>query len=535
MAYTFVMAKILKFKKSMKHYLDLMEKRKQANDLWGALEAVKLARANAKNVQEKNKANLLLAGCFFEMKQFDQSLFYFFCALKSPPLRSACFFGIGKILAEQNQLSLALDYFEKTLDFDVFGVFCEGVLAWTQHIKQKMESLDFENQNLQNKAQELVFKKNFFEAKKILYGLKSDCKTLVLLALCGLLEGDLFSAKKFAKKALEKNENSVEARLVLFECYKKTNLPASKKIFCELENFETNLPQDLEKLGLFFARQKKFLQAQKFFVRLAKQNEFDPKAHLFCALVHKNLGDIQNAILSLQNARWLDFENPIYDMFLELIKTENFAFEISKRLPKEVENQKLANLMQVFFGGEFCQNLEKSHTLVLDTEWCFSLFDFHVTKVASQALCGCSGKKAKALLQKLLLLKMPLKQKFLICQNALLSKNFFEFNMVANGRYSSFCLAKNEFQNLGVLKKGTAKAISFSECFFGHLCLLPKILKKAKHSTKNQFLVGQKSSVVACFLLFQWPEVFLSACKFFEVKKDFVEKLKNSQKLLEEK
>lgn len=525
------MAKILKFKHNLKYYLTLLEKRKQANDLWGVLETAKAAMAHAKTKNGRMELNLILAETFFAMKQYEQSLFYFFKTLKCPSLKAAAFFGIGKNLAEQKDFSLALDYFEKTLDFDVFNLFSSAVLAWTQHIKKQMDNPKFETQSLQKQAELLILQNKLNEAKTILFGLLQDERTCVLLSVCSLKEKDIFSAKKFAKKALEQNPSSVEANLVLFSAYEN---PISKQKICEkLKQLQTQKPKDLEKIGVFFAKQKDFSFAKTCFEKWQKIDEFNPKSHLFCALVCQNLKDSQNAIFHLQNARWLDFENPIYEFFLELFKSNRQDFEMLKKLPKDIEKQKLENLMEVFFSGNFVEHLKKSHTLLLDTEWCFSLQNFDVSNVASRAICGVKNADTKTLMQKLLIQKMPAKQKFAICKNALLSENFCNIFLVSNNHVSSFCLTQKELQSLGKLKKAAAKAISFCECFFPEMGLLKQIMQRAKQNKNNQFLVPQNSSTAACFLLFPWPKVFFVACQFFKTDEKFLKDMLLSQKQVE--
>ena len=116
------------------------------------------------------------------------------------------------------------------------------------------------------------------------------------------------------------------------------------------------------------------------------------------------------------------------------------------------------------------------------------------------------------------------KQKFVILKEALKSELFENFNFVCKFVYSSFCIKKAELQGFSNnYLDGVCSAISYAECFYAKLMLLPSIIKKASRSKMNVFLKNMSSKVIACFLLKENPEVFYNACNFFCVEKEVVD------------
>lgn len=522
--------KILKFKKSLKHYLKLIEQRKQENDTWGVLEATKNALENAKTKTDKNGLLMLLASCYFEMEEYNLSNTFFFQTATIPHLKAGSFFGIGRNLVLQKRFNLALDYFELSLSFDTFSIFAEPILEWTKEIKRNMDDISFEHKNLQEKAKRLIIQKDFKEAEKILESLQSDTTTLTLLAVLRLFQKDFGSAERLSKQVLLNEQENPLANIVLIDVFNhfgKTQ--AFNHLLQKMENFSPEKFEDNEKLGLVFSKQKNFSVALKFFKKCLEKKEFCPRIYLFCALCLQNLKNNTDALYYLSHARWIDFENPIYVFFFELLhENQNFSFDISKKLPKEIEKQKIENILEIFYSGKMEETLTKSHTLLLDVEWIFSLEDEKLWSLSSEALSNSGSKKSKNLLRKILLSPAPSqKEKYVITKNMLLSKNFFQFHIVSNMHFSSFSLKKNELQKFNPkFLRAVSKAVSFSECFFPQERLLEKIFLAARKIQNDKLLQSFSSNILSCLLLFPYPKVFENACEFFCVDKKQVENIK---------
>ena len=97
------MQKIVKFRKSLKYYLNLIYQRQTAGDLWGVLEAIKNAKSVCKNKRGQQKLNLMLAQTYYEMGQYDQSSNQFFKILPYTIFRASAFFGVGRNLVCQKR------------------------------------------------------------------------------------------------------------------------------------------------------------------------------------------------------------------------------------------------------------------------------------------------------------------------------------------------------------------------------------------------------------------------------------------------
>lgn len=526
------MTKVLKFKRTLNYYYNLIKQRQNSCDLWGVIDAIKNAKSLAKQKKDKNNLNFLLAQTYFEMGQYNLSLDYFFEVVEQKTLRCGAFFGIGRNLIYKNQYDLALDYFDACLKWDYFGVFSEPILEWTSYLKEKLDDVDCEHKRLVLSAKHFMMQKEFEKAKQILETLKSDAETLSLNSWCCFELEDFFGAKNLAKQALLEDENCVLAYFVLLKlCRKEKKQSLEKTYLNSLLNLEINNPISLRQAGLFLSSKKQSLRALAYFQKLCQVEEFNPKNHLFCGLCFYQLNQISEALLCVSKAIWLDEENPIYVFFYNAIKTGDLDKNenISAKLPKSMERQKVENLLNIFFGGKFSKVLDKSYGLLDDILWSFSLDDLNLTKTVSEGLVCSQNEKAICLFKKVLLKTFPTpKQKFLMIKEAIYCQTFSQICFVNNFFYSSFKLQKNELKCFSKnLKEGFANAVSFCECFYPRKMLIEKITKIARKNKNNFLLKNLSPKMIGCYFLKDQGEVFLDACLFFGVEKNYVENLKN--------
>jgi len=525
------MAKVLNFKNKLRYFLNLIDKRQQDADLWGVLDATRNAISYAKTKIEREGLDLLMGQVYFDMGQYSLSCEYFFRAVHIAHLRSACFFGIARNLICVNKYDLALDYLEATLKWDFCNTFTGAVLEWTKVIKDNMDNPDFENKNLLKIAKKFIVKKEWKKAKEILQTLKSEEDTQSLLALCNFFEEDYPTSERIAKEVLENNSNNVMATCVMVEiCQHKQNEQTLNKYLQRLYLNESENPSEILKVAMLFAGRKDFIKAHIFFERLLKVDEFNPKNHLLCALCCHNIGKYDDAIFHISQARWLDSDNPLYLFFFQLLKTHDLPDEVTirNRLPKEIEQQKIDSLLEIFYSGKFSQEISKSYFLLQDVEWSFSLYNPQLTQEASSALCNCTHKHSVELIKKLLLSPRPSShQKFVMAKNALLSNNFFIIDFVCNLRYSSFQISKNELTNIKNvnIRNGICGAISYVECFFPEDMKISELSKEGYNQKNNPLLINMSPDAITCFLLYKYPHIFVSACHFFDIQKEKIEQL----------
>mgnify|MGYP002520989650 CR=1 FL=1 len=525
------MAKVVNFKNKLSYFLKLIDKRSEQGDLWGVLDATRNAVSHSKTRVEKEGLDLLMGQVYFDMGQHALAIEFFFRAVRVPHLRASAFFGVARSLCCIKKFNLALDYLEATIKWDMTGTFCGAVLEWTHFIKESLKDPKAEVESLMLSAKHFLSQRDFKCAREILSSLKSDNEVLGLLALLNLFEEDYFQCEQYAKKVLFENEFDPLANCVLVEVYqKKNNEKLCKKQLEKLEEIETEIPDDLLKIALTLSRFQKFDKAEKFFEKLCLKDEFNAKNHFFCGLCKFNIGKIEDALVCESKARWLDGENPLYLFFFELIKTGDILpfVEIKARLPKQVQKEKIENLLEIFFSGNFSKEVQKSFYLLEDVKWSFSLKDLCITDHASNALFCSGNKEALKLAQNLMLSpKLSARQKFLMTKNALLSNKVFQIDFVCNFHFSSFKISKNElsvFSNPNI-KNGVCEAISYAECFFPKEMILEKIVKKSLKINKISTFLDIKSAKVACLLLWEYPSIFVSACLFFDVNPKEIEDL----------
>ncbi len=513
------MQKILRFKKSFKYYYNLIEKRRQKNDLWGVLDAIKNAQVLSKNKSQKQKLKLLKAQTYYEMGQFDQSLNLFFSIAQNKVFRASAFFGIGRNLACKRNYNLALSYFEAVLKWDVLNVFHDGVLEWTQYIKDELDAKDSQNEVLIVSAKKFMAEKKFKEAKKILGGMKTELKTLELIALCELCLGDNSVAKQKAKEALSEKENSAIALMVLIKATK--NCGGNSDFYKQqLLSLQIDCPVELKKVGLFLSQEQDFLSALIYFEKLCEREEYSATNHLFLGLCYFNLKQTEKSLFEINKAIWLEEDNPIYEFFYEAIKTNEFdVCQIKKKLPPRLEKEKIEGLLEVFFSGSFSKEFKKSHNLKKDIVWSFGINNESLTTTVTESLVASKNKDAICLLKDLMLSTSPTqKQKFLILKEAIKNELFLDYNLVCKNVYSSFRLKKHELSFLSKnLLEGAAIAISYAECYFPQKMLLEKIVKNAFKQSKNSLTKNLSSKFLACFLLKDFDDVLFCACSFFGV------------------
>jgi tetratricopeptide (TPR) repeat protein len=438
-----------------------------------------------------------------------------------------------------NKFNLALDYFEASLRWDILQNFSKPILEWTLYIKNEMNNVENEQKNLIYLAKRLMTEKEYKKADNILKTLKSDVIVQSLRAFCLFCLEDFSSSKQLAKEVLNQDENCVLAIFVLIKIFEREN----KKRYClsyetKLELLNISDPTNLRRVALLFASKKEFNKAIVYFEKLCKVQEYNAKNHLMCGLCYYNLTKKNEALFCVSKAMWLNPENKVFEFFYDLIKTENLGqyCKIETKLPKEIEEQKIKVLLEIFFGGNFSKELDKSFVLLSEIEWSFSINNLYVCEQSSKALCNSKNKEGTKLFEKILLSTFPsTKQKFLMLKACLLSNNFLEVFFVSNYCYSSFKLKKNELQNIKPqnIKEGLCEAICFCECFYPKKMMLSILLKQKNKLQKIDILKNMSSKIVACFVLRDFDELFVNACNFFCVEKNFVKELFSASKNLE--
>ena len=520
------MQKIVKFRKSVKHYFNLIYARQSTGDLWGVLDAIKNAKQVCKNRKEKQKLNVMMAQNYYEMEQYELSSNHFFRLAPNELFRASAFFGIGRNLVCQKRFDLALDYFQAAIKWDVLNVFKEAILEWTNFVKCETEKQDDEDVYLAT-IKRLLKNGNGTMARKLLSEMKTTHETLALMAFCDFLDEDFSSAEQKAKESLLEKGGQSLAHIVLAKIYEKHKIEKKQKIVQKLLEIDFSEKEDLKRVAMFLSSEKDFFHAAFYFEKLCKIEQFNPINHLFCGLCYYNLKKEQDALASVGKSMWLDEENPVYSFFYDAIKTCELGekCKISKKLPKEIESAKVENLIEVFFGGSLSKEIDKSYNLLNDILWSYELNDLELTEKATMSLISSKNKKAICLVKKLMLQTSPTpKQKFVILKEALKSGVFENYNFVCKHVYSSFNIKRNELKSFPAnFCDGVCSAISYAECFYPKLMLLPKILKKASYGNTSIFLQNMSSKVVACFLLKENVEVFFNACQFFDVDKKLVE------------
>lgn len=133
---------IIKFKHNLSYYLKLFDTRKSCNDLLGALDAGRNALRFAHTRIDKNSINLLLGQVYYDMGLYTLSCEYYFRGIEVATCRAGAYFGIARSLVGLEKYLLALDYFEKAIEWDIGDFFAQSILEWTDYIKKQTNIQD---------------------------------------------------------------------------------------------------------------------------------------------------------------------------------------------------------------------------------------------------------------------------------------------------------------------------------------------------------------------------------------------------------
>ena len=530
------MQKIVNFKQNLDYYIKLIDTRTSSGDYLGALDAGRRAYENAKTRIDRESINILIGQIYYEMGLYALSCEHFFRAVRIPETRAGAFFGIGRNLVKMNNPKLALEYFEATLDIGGTQDFSGAVLEWTYEIKQQLQTPMAENNTLAI-ARNLVKMHKADQAVMLLSPLaNNNIDAKIMLADVLVLAEQYARAREILFDILRDNPANVQALLVL------CSLCLAEKDLCSLEiNLQkiAGIPLKFNQLvlvGNMYAAISKFDKAITFYQKAQQQDEYNTKILLFLAIAYYNLGDTQEALYYIGQARWVDIENPVlniyYDIFSRNLVEPPLA--IVTQIPHKIAESKLQAIFSAINSDNFCDSFNRSLLMADDIEWCFMQKNPDLTNRLAKALSRCKKKKAVKLYQKLLIsVRLNKEQKFSLTKYAMLNENVREIDLTSNYRYRSFkTKLPSAFRQNAMFREGYENAFCFAE-INGMDVNLDKITEKlTKNQVFSQILPDFDENVLACLYFCENAQVLNQACIYFGVDSNRVIRAINEYRLL---
>ena len=514
---------IIKFKQNLSYYLKLFDTRKQNNDLLGALDAAKNAYKYSGHRIQKESVNLLLGQVYYEMGQYALSCECYFKALSVPQTRTGAYFGVGRNLVNMNKFLLALDYFDKVLEWDTNNLFTESVLLWVDFIKKQISFSEKQNNEDNNliRIKQFIKQKQYSVAQNLLKNAinlnPQDANLMLLEAECFMCVGDIDSARQNAKNVLKIYPYNIDARLLLCKiCKLDDDQTSLKTLLCGFCNKNLNKGQMLE-LAQLYAVVGQYLDAVDTLKTLLKEVQYSPKIFLYLGICYHNMHDTENALYYLAQARWIDYKNPILTEFYKLFNTSNVVLQLTDKLPQDILNNKLNKLNSSMQSNKFIYNWLHSSLLVDETDWLLTTKYYAVSSGFAYLLSANKNKKAlKYYAEALLSVRYDIHQKFILTKNALINNNLKIINVNTNFIYRSFYNKLPSYcYNMPLIKKSLASALAYTECFANYINILP--MAKDIYLNIIDKNINISEDVLTCLMFYNYAQELKNVCIYFNV------------------
>lgn len=525
---------IVKFKHTLSYYLKLFDTRKQNDDMFGALDAARCALRYAKTKIERDSINMLLGQAFFDMQLYTLSCEHYFRAIRCIGSRAGAYFGVGRNLVFLNKLDLSLEYFDKVLEWDFDGLFCEPVLEWVGVVKQKIK----QNEKIDQSKKcvtliEEMFRYNEFENAKVLVDdllkkFPNDNQYLVLYAKCLRFLNDVDKSRQILKTVLKEEPQNTFAKLELmsicvFDEDKTSFLSLAKTII--LADLNNNQILFLSKLYAGFGLYDDALSCLKI---LEKTKPYSPKVYLFLGICFHNMGKKEDALYNLAKARWIDYENSTLQEFYKIFNNSKTTLPLSEFLSNEAQNAKLQKLKTELQNENFLNFWLKNPVMEDETNWLLTTNNFDEGELLSFRLGVCKPKKIKNYCNNVLLSIRPnLKQKFFLTREILRNSQQHVFDLTSNFVYRSFSFKlKKRLGCIALFKNSITNAWAYIQCYAHN--------HKIKHNAEKLFEIILKNNLqskidektLTCLMFLDDYTELLKVCRYFQVDLGAIENAK---------
>lgn len=382
------MAKILQFKRSLDYYLKLLDTRLNERDFLGALDAGRNALSSSKTRIDRESINLILSEIYFEMGQYVLSCEYAFYAIKIPETRASAMFCVGKSLVMLKKYNQALDYFAAVLEWNVEENLVGAVLEWSKEIKTRLMA-GKKNDRIDDLIKSLMYKRHFEEALELVRPLLDSGGIKYRIIYCDILVqmGEYSEAREILFNILLFDSENVEALLVLSALCLAEKDYSSLGINTEkLKNLSLNAAQ-LVILGNILAKSENYSAAIEAYQKILAIDEYNIKILLYVSLCWYNLGNQKEALYYLGRARWVDLDNPVLNIFYQIIDTKSQKnLDICAAVPYEVGQAKVDDVYEALNLSNFAEIFCTSPTLSNDIEWCLMLKNTLLGQLIAQNL-----------------------------------------------------------------------------------------------------------------------------------------------------
>ena len=520
----------------LSYYLKLFDERKANDDLFGALDAGRNALRYAKTRIDKDSINLLLGQVYYEMGLFTLSCEYYFRAVQVPSSRAGAYFGIGRNMVCLKRYVLSLDYFDKVLEWDCGNFFTQSVLEWTNYIKQQLNNNEHQEvcEKLKNDIKKHIKQHDYVNAMQLIKtDLTNDATMMLFEAECYIGVCDFNNARKIIKLVLSQEPNNNEAMLLLSIVCSYDGDETSLNILLERINKDNLSTAQLLTLAELYASLQKYNNAIEALNKILKDMPYSPKVFLFLGICYHNLGDQQNALYFLAQARWIDYENPNLPVFLQIFSNDNIILPLTDKIPLKNYQQKLKVIHNALMQNNFIGQWIHSPIMIDHTDWLLTTNEYDLTQQVARHFCLSKNKRIKKYFEKALLSVRPnLHQKFILTREAMRNSNLRIINLNANLAYRSFYNTLPRFcYSNELFKKSVTNAKAYTECYANFVNIMPMAILLYKQISNQQMHNILDENLLTC-LMFSNTQVLLQVCKYFDVDISKVLDTKNILKII---
>ncbi len=520
------MSKVLQFKNGLDDYLNLYDLRMQERDFLGALDAGRNALLCARTRIDREAINLLLSEAYYEMGLNVLSCEHAFRAVSNIETRANAYFCIGKNLVSLKEYKLAVKYFDEVLSFNCDGELVGAVYEWCEFIRENLTQRNKFDPILLTRA--LVRQKRYDTALAQLepYLQKNDIKTLVAYCDILVLAGEHNRARELLQQILSFDMYNTGAIIVLANiCMLDGDYTSLEMNLCKLNELHLSV-DELEVVGGIYARSGNYASAIKNYQKMLEKDEFNAKIMLFIAICYYNLGDNKEALYYIGRARWIDIENPTFNIFYEIFSLKQEKnLQVSTTVPLKTGQEKLNFVLEAIDLQNFDGIFETSLTLANDIEWTMTLKNAEFTQKIVQKLAFSRKKSIISLYNKeMLSTRVGEKQKFYLAKYALVNAKSGAIDFTNNMRYHSFRLKipKHIASNLN-LCRGFCGAVVYAEIYNLDVNL-DTINQKFKLKSLENIDFPFSENLISCLYFYENTQILEQACIYFDTQKDEVER-----------
>lgn len=415
--------KIIKFEQPAEFFYNTAQKMMDGGAYINALSSIRRAvELNPQNYE----FSLCLAEVLTELNKYEESNRVLFEILeKQIEVDADCFFCLGCNFMGMNDVEKAKESFEKYLQVDPDGEYCEEVEDFLFYFETESEAIhelfSDENDDAYSKAsrgKRYLDEGKYEDAAKILESIHENddafsyAKNNLALAYYCLKRPK--EAIKVTERVLRKNKNNIHANcnMAIFKNEMEGDYAGKKYIERAVAANPTTM-EDIYKIAITMCELHMHEEAIRFLRELTEHSPYDEKVLFYLATALHNTGKPKEAITLLHDIKKLDYPGVIADYFIryinhEIIYPEDYAdMEYIYQVPTKEAKRKIKYLNDCLKlpDQEFHSLWNTSDEFLHTVLWGLEYGDDNIKRAIAGMIAGFADEKAERMLREFLLNK----------------------------------------------------------------------------------------------------------------------------------